>query len=120
MRFLIAALITLGLSGCGLQDEGAGLTHVEFTWKHLEGGNYMPLKVEILDGKEFGAIDVKFIAADGTTFNFAADQVAAFEGQRIRADVHKTIVEKLTELGIAITPNITAAISDALAKEIPE
>lgn len=72
--------------------------------------SWAPCSVKIVDGKEQGAIDFKFAFPDGSVMSFAADDVSAFEGQRIRGEVDKIVAQ---ELGRA-APEVTNAIMDAI------
>lgn len=74
----------------------AGLSQVHFKWcevESTEGGTARePCEVIVTDGKESGIIDFKFSIGD-TVLNFYAEDVTAFEGQRIRADVEGKVIE---------------------------
>lgn len=81
-------------------QNNAGITNISFKWCKIEtkddiskAETMVPCSVHIFDGKEAGAIDLKFQMPDGTVLNLTADTVQAFEGQRIRGEVEKAISE---------------------------
>ena len=90
--FAIVALSLL-LGACAGLQGNAGLNRVEFDWN--EDGK--PKAVRIIDGKEASAIQFSFQMPDGTILNFAAEEVRAFRGQEIRAEVEKALFEALGE-----------------------
>jgi len=113
MRLIIAIIALVSVSACGAvpwnKQQYAGINSVKFEWCKIDG-SYLPCHVRIIDGKEQGAIDFKFQMPDGTILNFAADNVKAFEGQRLRAEVEKAIAEQLGE----VSPGLVDAILNAI------
>ncbi len=111
------------LSGCAgalpWNKQGyAGLSQVHFKWckvENAEGGTARePCEVIVTDGKESGIIDFKFSAGD-SVLNFYAEDVEAFEGQRIRADVEGQVIEATTDIiseGIGLAGDILVPIPD--------
>jgi hypothetical protein len=99
---LMAAALLLFLSACETANH-AGINHakVEFT----EGG---ALKAaEVWGGKESDSVELRFEHPDGLKAHYRAVGNKAFEGQRIRAEVHKA----LADLGVEVTPAILDAVT---------
>lgn len=106
----------LVLSGCAgalpwNKQNYAGINEVHFKWcENDQTGDYMACDVLIIDAKENGAIQFKFTMPDGTVLEFAADDVKAFPGQALRADVEKAIAKQFGD--------IAPEVMDALLKAI--
>lgn len=66
--------------------------------------------LNIIDGKEQGAIEIKFKLNDGTTFNYIGDQILAFRGQELRANVEKAIAEQLGDVAPEVVDQIINSI----------
>lgn len=145
MRTLIVAGLAVSLAACGAvpwnKQNYAGITSVEFDWcfeeedisvsiaQRLEGVtpeqvagilnalpvSWSPCKVKVIDGKEQSAIDFKFAMPDGTILNFAAEDVAAFEGQRIRGEVEKVVADQLGQAAPEVVDRIMDAITGGIS-----
>jgi len=116
MKFIIGIIALLFISACGSvpwnKQQYAGLNSVHFSWcKAEEGSTYLPCKVRIIDGKEQGSIDFKFQMPDGTILNFTADNVKAFEGQALRAEVEKAVAEQIGEVSPGLVDAILSAVT---------
>jgi len=69
-------------------------------------------RVHYINGKEAAASEIKIALSDGTILNFAGDGISAFQGQALRADVEKAVVEQLGN----VSPEIINAIIDAIIR----
>lgn len=90
----------------------AGINEVSFSWcKADEGKIYVPCNVKITNGKENGNIKFAFEMSDGTILNFSAEDVKAFGGQNIRANVEKAVAEQLGDVAPGVVDAIITAIT---------
>lgn len=116
-KILVCILTTIVLSGCAgavpwNKQNYAGINEVSFSWcKANDGKTYMPCNVKITNGKENGGIKFSFEMPDGTILNFSADDVRAFEGQSIRANVEKAIAEQLGDVAPGVVDAIIKAVT---------
>ena len=124
-KFLIVAITSLFfLSACAgavpwNKQNYAGINYVHFKWCEALAADgttvFQPCEVTIIDGKEQGAIDFKFKMLDGTVLNFAAEDVAAFTGQEIRAEVERAVAEitgSVFEKGLDVAGDLLSPVPD--------
>lgn len=102
MRIVIIAALALLLGGCSVFDskqEYAGVTSWDFNYCKVDIDDATEDQkicgVEVLDGKERGSVQLDFVLPDGTIMNYLANDEAAFEGQRIRAEVEKAFADAI-------------------------
>lgn len=69
--------------------------------------------VEVIDGKERGSVQLDFVLPDGTIMNYLANDEAAFEGQRIRAEVEQAVAQ-------AIADTLPGLLETALKAVVPD
>jgi len=117
-KFVITAGILISMTACAgalpwNKQNYAGINSVHFKWCEA-GENYLPCDVEIINGKEYGAIEFKFAMPDGSILNFAADDVRAFEGQALRAEVEKLIVEQVGDVSKDVLDAIMSLVEPRL------
>lgn len=110
LAVIAAAALSAMLMGCAgavpwNKQQFAGLT-----WAALSNCTDASCEFLVVDGKESGAIDFKVKFASGTIMNFAADDVRAFDGQALRAEVEKIVAEQAGDAA----PGIVDAILDAV------
>ena len=113
---IFVVVTMLVLSGCAgalpwNKQNYAGINEVHFKWcENDKTGEYMACDVMIVDAKENGAIQFKFTMPDGTVLEFAADDVKAFPGQALRADVEKAIAEQFGDVAPEVAESLLKAI----------
>ena len=105
-------------------QNNAGIVEIEIGYKKVsdaEGNEgYQIDKANIVDGKENGAVQVKFTLPDGTIFNYAADDVKAFDGQALRADVEKALSEQLGTVAPGVVDSVISAITGTTIVPAPD
>ena len=128
--FKYLLVFALFLGGCAgavpWNPQGnAGMTQVVVKWckvQNAEGTAREACKVTVTDGKESSLIDFKFSIGD-SVLNFYAEDTAAFEGQRIRADVEGQVIEateKIISEGLDLAGNILVPVPDLSSNEEEE
>ena len=103
----IHSIVIIFIAGC-TQDK-SGLTGAEVDVGLYDKNQKTPYvkKVRFTDGKEKDYVSVTVKFKDGKpTITYSANGITAFEGQRIRAEVHK----ELTKAGQNIAPAILETI----------
>jgi len=89
----------------------AGIEFWEVDYEQNDGGQFQISNVTYINGKEAGSSEIKIALADGTILNFAGDDILAFEGQEIRANVERAVAEQLGEVAPGVVDAIIAAIT---------
>jgi len=118
LKLIIIAGMLISITACAgalpwNKQNYAGINSVHFKWCEA-GENYQPCDVEIINGKEYGAIEFKFEMPDGSILNFAADDVRAFAGQALRAEVEKLIAEQVGDVSKGVLDSIMSLIKPRL------
>lgn len=134
MRTLIAIAAAAILAGCSpvrvsdLADDAnerardyqlaAGLNVVEF--EDLEcsetTGLCGPTQFRLIGGKEQQAISIRLVHPEtgNTVLEYSAQDVRAFEGQAIRAEVEKALAEADVEVAASVVDGIVNAVRRAM------
>lgn len=68
-------------------------------------------KVHYINGKELGSSTIKIQLADGTILNFSGNDILAFRGQELRAEVEKAVAEKMGEAAPEVVDAIITAVT---------
>ncbi len=69
---------------------------------------------EFSDGKEQGQIEVEWLLPDGERVTYRAADVRAFEGQAVRGEVERAIVETTGQTIQELTPELRSVIETAI------
>ena len=101
MRMLIA-LLALCLATAGCAQSNAGLSSWDIEVYENAKGELYPCKLKIRDGKERAHLAISGNVKTGE-FSYVSIDTKAFEGQAIRAEVEKVLIEagikKSSDLG---------------------
>lgn len=106
LRIVMISLLVLLLSGCAgavpwNKQNYAGITSWDFKYCKIDISDATEDEkicgVKVIDGKERGSVQLDFVLSDGTIMNYLANDEAAFEGQRIRAEVETAIANAIAE-----------------------
>lgn len=113
---IAASLILLAMTGCAtLGAESAqgraGVTDVEVRWcERADGSDRYLCGARWVDGKERQDVSLTLDLPDGGKLRYAASGVAAFDGQRLRAEVERALVEQVGAAAPAAVDAIMRAI----------
>ena len=112
-----AAALVSALGGCAGavpdNEQGlAGVTDVRLEWCPVGAGSadYKLCNIAWKDGKEKQSVHLAADIGKGTV-DYAATGVAAFDGQKMRAEVEKAVAE---QVGQSVGPGGTAKIVDSI------
>jgi hypothetical protein len=116
-KWVIVAAVTL-LSACATTEsmDYAGTADYHVTPVFNDAGDVVAYEARVRNGKEIGHVRLEFKkGGDGTMeLNLDEEGVTAFQGQAISAEAVTRMTEAITRAGVAITPEITKAIIEAL------
>lgn len=113
MKYLLALMVlTLGLSGCNYlstqPEQYGGIVH--FSIDYDETGRLE--EITVYDGKERGGVSIDIDNAEtGATISVGGQQVSAFDGQAIRAELEKVLAENRISLPAEIINSLVGAIA---------
>lgn len=116
---LTAALAMTG--GCAITEsmEYAGSADYHLVPVFNDAGDVVAYEARVRNGKEIGKVRLEFKkTADSVELVLDEEGVTAFKGQAISADAAARMTEAITRAGVAITPEITKAIIEALSPEL--
>ena len=112
-----AAALVMALGGCagavpGNEQGLAGVTDVKLEWCPVgaDGTDYKLCNIAWKDGKEKQSVHLAADIGKGTV-DYAATGVAAFDGQKVRAEVEKAVAE---QVGQSVGPGGTTKIVDSI------
>jgi len=114
---VLALCAVAALAGCagavpGNEQGLAGVTDVRLEWCAIgaEKSDYRLCNIAWKDGKEKQSVHLAADIGKGTV-DYAATGVAAFDGQKMRAEVEKAVAE---QVGQSVGPGGTAKIVDSI------
>ncbi len=92
-------------------------------WAGVVGGRVIvprgpggaPMVIEVMDGKEKGAIDVAWKQPDGTEVTIAARDVRAFDGQALRAQLEAAIASEYGKTLQELAPELRTGLESVIA-----
>lgn len=108
LKSLSIFCLAIILSGCGVTNY-AGLARFDIDWCEA-GERFQICRVRVIEGKEKASIKVTVTFPDGSTLIYEATDVKSFEGQALRADVQRALVEQLGEVAPGVVDAIVKAI----------
>lgn len=89
----------------------AGITAARIIIPRPDG---QQIVAEFVDGKENGEIAVVWTLPDGESVSYTASDVRAFEGQALRADVERVIVETTGQTLQELAPEVRGLLETAI------
>ncbi len=112
---LFLTLGLLSLSACGSlgmnKQQYAGITHWQVSGNQTVEGTWQVTDVSYTNGKEEDESEIAISLNGGETIlNFSGAGIKAFDGQALRAEVDKVVMETIGET----VPGLTEAIIEAI------
>ena len=115
MRLFLFLILLVLLSGCGAipgnSQVDAGMTRALIEWKTDKDGISRISRAEIINGKEMQDVRLRAKLADGTSIDYSATAVKAFQAHAVRSAVEKQISSDVREMVPGIVDNIVTAIT---------
>lgn len=116
---LAATLVMTG--GCAITEsmEYAGSADYHLVPVFNDAGDVVAYEARVRNGKEIGRVRLEFKKTPDGAVELVLDEegVTAFKGQAISAEAAARMTEAITRAGVAITPEITKAIIEALSPD---
>lgn len=111
----IACAALLFLTACGAvganKQQYAGITHWQVTGNQTAEGTWQVTDVRYTNGKEEDSSEIAISLNGGDTIlNFSGAGIKAFDGQALRAEVDRVVMEQIGQAA----PGLSKAIIDAL------
>lgn len=117
---LFAAVLAgaLAVAGCATTEsmDYAGTADYRVTPVFNDAGDVVAYEARVRNGKEIGRVKLQFRKDAAGLMELTLDEegVTAFQGQAISAEAVARMTDAITRAGVAITPEITKAIIEAL------
>ena len=69
---------------------------------------------ELIDGQERAGAEIQFPLGDGQVPSFNSEASRAFDGQALRAEVERAIVQQYGQTLESLAPNVREAVESAI------